>query len=314
MHRVLSITLACWVLLAQGCTCRPELPDVSDDPPSEASETQDTAPLETADTGPEPPCAVPEEEPNNSEPDATLLPTEQAACGTFDASLDLDWWVLEFEEDGWLEVRVDAQDIGSTADVAVVLSGDDRIATREDNEEHNDVDLLIPATAGAYTLLITEETASSGERFFYDLLVTAQKEPFDVDLTDPGTNTSSGAAMVLSSGETVLGLLDDLVTGEDWYVIDVPPGRHALTIDVEGFAEGSPADTSVWLYDTSLDELPEGCRSNCEIPGGAQPGERDPYYVYDSEGNEAVYVRIRDASGHTGPAYWYVLTLWVEAS
>lgn len=300
--------------MSQGCTCRPELPETSEENGSETSETRDTARLETADTGPEAPCDVPEEEPNNTEPDATPLPTERAACGTFDASLDLDWWVVDFEEDGWLEVRLDAQDIGSTADVALVLSGDDRMATREDNEEHNDVDLLIPATAGTYELLISEETASSGERYYYDLLVTAQKEPFEVDRTDPGTNTTSGSALVLGSGERVFGVLDDLLTGEDWYVIDIPPGRHAMTVEVEGFAEGSPADTSVWLYDTSLDELPEGCRSNCEIAGGQQPGERDPYYVYDSEGNEAVYVRIRDVSGRTGPAYWYVLTLWVEAS
>ena len=49
-----------------------------------------------------------------------------------------------------------------------------------------------------------------------------------------------------------------------------------------------------------------------EISDGAQPGERDPYFEYDSGGNEAVYVRIRDTMGRTGAAYWYVLRVDVE--
>ena len=203
-------------------------------------------------------------------------------------------------------------DIGSTADVAVVVDGPFGSVTREGNEEANDVDLLFPVGSGRYDLLITEETASSGERYYYDLLATVQKEPFEVDREDPSTNTTASSALVLQSGERVLGFLDDLATGEDWYVVDVPPGRHLVTIDVQGFAEGSPADTSVWLYDASLDSLPEGCRMQCEISDGAQPGERDPYFEYDSGGNEAVYVRIRDTMGRTGAAYWYVLRVDVE--
>jgi len=305
------IPLACLVILGQGCQCNPGLPPTSDNS-TETNTGGDSASSTTIDTAPPPPCDVPEVEPNNDAATATPLPTELEACGTFEADLDIDWWSVEVEDDGWLGVRVDAQDIGSTADVAVVVDGPFGSVTRDGNEERNDVDLLVPVGAGRYDILVTEETASSGERYYYDMLATVQKEPFEVDRQDPSTNTAAASALVLQSGERVLGFLDDLATGEDWYVVDVPPGRHLVTIDVQGFAEGSPADTSVWLYDDSLDSLPEGCRMQCEISDGAQPGERDPYFEYDSGGNEAVYVRIRDTSGRTGSAYWYVLRVDVE--
>ena len=62
-----------------GCQCQPTIPipppDPQPDPP-----TGDTTP--TGDTAPDPPCAVPEVEPNNGETTAVPLPLEKVGCGT----------------------------------------------------------------------------------------------------------------------------------------------------------------------------------------------------------------------------------------
>ena len=172
--------------------------------------------------------------------------------------------------------------------------------------------LLFPAVAGSYDLLVSEETQQGGaDRFFYELLVTTAKAPVQYDTTDPGTNTNAGAALRVDSGERVLGTVADLFSPEDWYAMDVPAGRHQLRIDVDAFGLGSPGDFSIWLYDDRLEPLPEGCRV-CEIDDGATGQERDPYFEYTSNGNETIFVSIRDVESRAGPAYWYWLQLELE--
>lgn len=307
------IPLLLGVGFAVGCSCDPGLPpdnDKDDDPPP-----LDTSPdvVPTGDTAPPPYCTFVEEEPNDTLEDATYLETEQRGCGEFADDLDLDFWELDFLADGWMGVRIDAASLGSAADVQVIVSSDVGVsAARVDNEEFNDVDLLFPAVAGTYQLLINEETQQGGsDRFFYEVLVTTAKSPVQYDTTDPGTNTNAGAALRVDSGERVFGVVADLFSPEDWYAIDVPPGRHLLRLNVDAFALGSPGDFTVSLYDDRLEPLPEGCRV-CEIDGGETAGELDPWYEYTSNGNETVFVSIRDQEGRAGPAYWYWIQLELE--
>jgi hypothetical protein len=255
-----------------------------------------------------------EEEPNNSIDSSTVFLTESLGCGEFGAPLDLDFWTFELPSDGWLGIRVDAASIGSAADVQVIVSSDVGVsAARVDNPEHNDVDLLFPAVVGTYDLLINEENQQGGEdRFPYEVLVTAAKAPVTWTVTDPGTNTNAGAALRVVSGDEIFGQVADLFSPEDWYAIEVPPGRHLLTLDVDAYALGSPGDFSVWLYDDRLEALPEGCRV-CEITGGLGGGDLDPYFEYTSSGNETVFLTIRDVEGRAGPAYWYWIGLTLEA-
>jgi hypothetical protein len=321
---VIRFFVATTLLIAQGCQCQPGLPGDTKEQEAQTEEI-DSVPPATGDTGPPKPCAIPELEPNDSIDIAQELPMERKACGDFEEPLDLDFWRFELPEDGWIGVRVDAVHLGSIADVHVIVTSDVGVnAGREDNEDNTDATLLFPALAGSYDILIADQAGNGAEeRYHYELLATWDKEPVDWTERDLGTNTNAGAAQVVADGARVLGAVDDpTLIAEDWYVIDVPSGKHTLLVSVDAFRMGSPGDFSVFLYNEDLEALPLGCKDSCSSPGcvecefavGVVDQERDPIAEYDSPGNELVFIRIREADNRVGFAYWYAMDVSLEGS
>jgi hypothetical protein len=305
---------ACGVVLA-GCQCRP---DPSVPTPADTSEP----PTDTArtDTAPPPPCAWPESEPNNSDAEADLLPLEAFACGTFGAPADSDFWSFPVTEDTWLGVRVDAAENGSFANPAVVLSGDDGLAIlRNDGSETADVHLLFPTAPRNYTLLVLEESGQgdSNDRWFYDVMATVQKAPIDWTRSEVEPNDTVADVELANpalSGDLVFGVLDD-GDDRDLLRIDVPVGRHEITVAAKGFDLGSPADTELLLLDSAGDS--PGCgpgNGGCVFRRGAIGFERDPVLTYSSDGAETLYVRVQSEDDRGSAVHWYVLDVRIEGN
>ncbi|MCB9675097.1 MAG: hypothetical protein H6737_08265 [Alphaproteobacteria bacterium] len=312
MTRDLAIFVALGALVA-GCHCRPDPsnPD-SDTDPDDTSRPVDTAPL---DTGPEPACAFPEIEPNNSNVEANVLPLEAKACGDFRAPGDSDFWSFAVDEPTWLGIRIDARENGSFANPAAVLSASDGLAVlRADGSDTADVHLLFPTDARDFTLLVLEQNqqGDTGRRYFYDLIATVQKAPREWTRTEVEPNDLRADAMVVFDGDQVFGLIEDSDDG-DYYRIDVPVGRHTLVASISAFDLGSPADTIVYLQNAA--GLSPDCgagNSNCAFPRGQVGFELDPWLEFTSEGDETLYLRVRPEDAYGSPVHWYVLDVTLE--
>lgn len=296
-----------WVLLVacRGCkACADPLPtDTSDETDPHTDEPVDT---DREDTGPVPPCPNPESEPNGlDDPDPLTL--EEVACGAFQASLDADAWTLVLPEDDWMFVRVDARSLGSRADPALVLSstrgGSAQSTTQNDGFE--DPWLLFPASAGTWSVLITEELgAGDPDDYGYELLAGVAKAPVTWTTVDPGANETSSAAAPLAFDDVLFGTIDG-PTDVDWYTVEVPVGKQALRFTVDAGRYGSAGNFSLSLFDA-------GGRKVAEAWVGLTGVERDPVLRYTSLGGEDLFLRVQEESGRNGEAYWYLLTPEVE--
>lgn len=300
---------------ASACACQdPPLPDVTDDDTDDET-TGDTSTVPTADTGPEAPCTVPEVEPNDTPDEPTELPMDRQGCGGFDIEGDFDHWSFEFPDDGWLAVRVHAGDDGSLSNVAVSVTGDttDVAAAREQNPENEDVDLLMPAPADRYTVVVREETQKSGDRYTYEVLASVSKAPdfFDADgafidwVDEVEPNDDPFTSPSLRNGDAILGF-SDVQFDVDYYSVAVPPGRHGLDFEIQAFAMGSVGDFVLTLFDEDLQEIKS--RSLGELDY-----ELDPVLRYNSDGDETLYLQVRERDGRGNPAVWYLLTTGIEA-
>jgi hypothetical protein len=323
---------------AGGCSCRP-INITGDDDDDNVDQTDDTfTTTETGDTGPEPPCAAPEIEANNSPDAATLLPMEQRGCGAIDPQFDADYWSFTLEDDGWLTVEAEAGS-GSIANMTFLLepvelfdplADDSWSASRADGRETLDASLTFLAPAGIYSLLVTEQEFEGGSRHGYDVLVTESKPPVEPwSRVEVEANDYVDEAEPISAGDVVYGTMDGngALNDSDWYSVTIPAGRHLLHVDIEAYDVGSSADLSVYFWDANLEALPLGCKQvcgtapgciPCEIKGGNTAADYDPEGTYDSLGAEVVYIQVTAAkscagSGQPcpdGPANWY--TLWID--
>ncbi|MEZ4234585.1 MAG: hypothetical protein R3F59_00150 [Myxococcota bacterium] len=319
---------------AVGCSCRPQLP-VGDDDDDDDNVTDTFSTTQTGDTGPPKPCAVPEEEPNDSLETANLLPMEKRGCGVIDAPLDVDHWAFDLADDAWLRVDALASTDGSIANMTFVLLPDEGswAASRPNGPDTLDASLTFLAPAGGYSLIVSEEQLLGGPRYGYDVLVTEAKPPVEPwTRAEVEPNDTSDAAEPVNAGDVIYGTMDGngALPDIDWYVITIPAGRHALNLDIDAYDVGSSANLSIFLWDPDLNALPEGCRGSCpggspgcvpcEIAGGGTPVLLDPEGSYDSLGAEIVYIQVRaeqncPPSGNPcpdGPANWYTLHIDLE--
>lgn len=312
MTPYLLLAVSAW---ASACACQdPPLPDDNDDDTDQET-TGDTSTTPTADTGPELPCDVPEVEPNDTLNEPTELPMDRVGCGGFDAEGDFDHWAFTFPEDGWLAVRVHAGDDGSLANVAVIVSGNatDVAAARDHNEDDEDVDILIPAPADTYTVNVREEEQKAGERYTYEILASVAKSPefFDADgafidyVDEAEPNDDPATSPALRNGDAILGF-SDVQFDVDYYSIAVPPGRHSLDFEVQAYAKGSVGDFVLTLFDSDLNEL--RTRTSGELGY-----ELDPVLHWNADGDEVLYLQVRDQAGRGNAAMWYLLTTSIEA-
>lgn len=298
-----------------GCQCRP---DASVPTPEDTSEP----PVDTArtDTAPPPPCAWPESEPNNSDAEADLLPLEAAACGTFGAPADSDFWSFTVSEETWLGIRIDAAENGSFANPSVVLSADDGLAIlRTDGSETADVHLLFPTDPRVFTLLVLEQSGQgdSNDRWFYDAIATIQKAPLEwseVEVEPNDTLADVELDNPVVSGAVVFGILED-ADDRDLFRVDIPTGRHELTVTAQGFDLGSPADTELRLLDAT--GASPGCgpdNAGCVFERGVVGFERDPVLTYSSEGDESLFVRVQPEDDRGSAVHWYAIEVQIEGN
>jgi hypothetical protein len=311
--------------LVAGCSCRelpPPPPDETESPP----ETAHTA-AHTGDSAPQGPCPQPEVEPNDGFDEAHPIALEREACGVFDPAGDRDYFTFALEHDAWLQVELFAAD-GSIADPSLFLTPEDGAwaAARSGDPESLDVTLRFPAPAGAYVATASEQSLLGSARHGYLLLASEAKPPVEWTRTEVEPNDNQLAAERLASGEAVFGGMSGnaALPDFDWYEIVVPAGKHTLAFEIVGHAEGSAADLTVQLWDAALGSLPPGCRPacppdaqacvECAFEGGIPGVELDPFGVYESEGNEIVWLQVFEAGNREGPAAWYVLTVTLEGS
>lgn len=310
MNAGLKTALSLAVALAvHGCKCTPDLDNDNDkdkDPP-------DPTPTDSwPDTGDvDKPCAYPEQEPNNTDAEANELPLEQIGCGTFSEAGDIDVFVADVVEEGWLSVATAGRSIGSFADIQFVLEPPDgSAAVRTDDEGTTDASLLFPGTPGRWELQLSEQNFTGGDVYFYQVSVSSAKAPLEWTATEVEPNNDLASAMPVAHGDVVFGDMDDNLDG-DWYRIDVPPGKHTLIADVTAYSVGSSGDFVIYLADVQQRLLPLGCNpnGNCGTFGDPiDPGLRDPLLEYESQGNESLFVKVGEEQFHWGRHTWYVIS------
>ncbi len=329
-----------WILAVggcRGCGCVPDLPnepDEEDTGDTAETDTADSAVTESGETGEEP-CPWPEIEPNDALSAATPLGLDKVGCGIFDEPGDADSWAFMVPEDTtltcdglWLGVRVEAQHIGSKADVALTLSSElGEAAQILDLPEEIDPELLFPARADVYTAILVEEAGDGGEGYEYEILATRQKSPICwderelegaiVDPNDPNPldlQPVDGAATPTYTTE-VFGWIDDTVD-QDWYGFIVPEGKHTVTAEIIAASEGSAGDFKMTVETCEWNFSLGACRDEPITKGFYYVGEHgweiDPYLSESSEGDERWSIRIADQNDRSGQAYWYLLRVTLE--
>jgi len=318
------LTLLCLSALAAGCNCRPELPDANPDDVSET--TTDTAPPPIGDTAPPPPCDVPETEDNGSPSTANLLPMEVVGCGQLQEAADFDYWDTTVPADAWVRFAVVSRGLGAIADVhLLVVPEGEAAAKREDDEGTTDASLLFPAKAGDYSIAVSEQNFNGdSERYEYELVVSTSKAPLEWDRYEVEPNDDHAGAQQVFAGEVLFGDMQGGIDN-DWYWMDVPSGKHTLTVTIEAYAYGSAGNFSLWLYDAWQGLLPAGCDPegcgpgqpncvSCEVMGPPVGFARDPILEYESLGSETLYWRVVEFETKFGEAYWYTMRVDLEGT
>lgn len=307
-----------WSLLLLVLTgCAPELPK---DEPDQDSGDSDEPPLpetdDPVDTAPEPPCARPEVEPNDTPADAEELPTEVVACGAFQVEADADRWRFVLAEPAWLALDVRAQAIGSPADVSLLLDGPEAGLAMAVGSwmDRPDVHLLLPVPAGTYDAVVRQAIGGdvvrgSGPDWTYELRASTTKPPFEAEVAEDPTLPQGQAQPFVGEptgpeGLTVLGRFD--AEGDtDHYTLAVPEGRHVVRLTTRAHALGSPANVALRVKD------PEGATVALGVNGwlGWEP---DAVLELHTDAAVSWTVEVLEEGGHGGPGWWYAVQAAVE--
>lgn len=288
--------------------------DQQDENPEDSAE--DSAEEDSAeDTGPAPPCPLMEEEPNGSYDEAQSVGMETWVCGTFEELTDLDVFAFNFPEEGWLQVWVRAQDLGSSADLMVSLKSGSQTALSTFNGESTDPLLIVPVNeAKNFYVAIQEQFNSHGENHFWEALFSQIKAPINYNLTEDESeerNDGFAAGVPVEDGTRIMGIMDSNFD-RDWYTIDLPEGSHEITLAIDAHAYGSPIDLEIYLYPP---EALEDSTENYVVyrNNGLNPNSLDPYLTHtvDRGGTWGVLLKTYNSTG--SEFYWYVLDVTVES-
>jgi hypothetical protein len=294
-------------VVGTGCSrCTADLPD----PPIEESAREDTAGETGSETGQvdEPPCDVPESEPNGTEDEAGSLPLDRVGCGVFGAQLDQDLWRIAFPQEGWVAFYVEARAIGSKADPDLTLqSAQGQFALVDGFGE--DPTLVFPTQPDEFTVMLADHLSGSpgGPDYHYEILATWAKEPVSWNRQeDDAGNDLFESAEVLGSGDRVLAWVDSTLD-TDWFMLDIPGGKHTVTLSVEAYAHGSAGNFKIVTFDEDKNRLQTWYF-------GEMGFELDPWARWTSSGDERIYLRVIEESGRYGRPAWYLLAASLESS
>lgn len=281
-----------------------DTPDPVEDDTDEAEET-DVPP----DSEPEPPCAVPEQEPNNSAAAANVLPLEQVACGDFVDAYDGDFWAFQVRDAGWLSVDVTGLLLGSDAKLSLTLSSDNGVRVGAlDSQGLPEAHLKLPVQPGAFQALVRQAVGEEGGQgagpdYFYELRASSTKPPVSWDLTEGSNDARTAAQRLLPGGagkQSVFGTIEG-PADQDWYEVRIPAARYRLTADVIAHAEGSGGDFALQVWQGGV---------LVQIATVGPVGwEKDPHLVWQSLQGETLQLRVVEEGSDSGIPYWYVLSL-----
>lgn len=285
-------------------------------PDEEDSDDQESTPDSPVDTTPPPPCPQPELEPNNNSSDAFAIEMEEWACGQFESAFDFDVYTFTMEEDGWLELDVDAASRGSSADVSVSLEDEDgETAGAWRSDVSTDPRIIIPVRAGDWQAWVSELSQDYGDDVDYHVLATVAKRPVswnaDSEELEVPNNTAADA-MPIEDGTYVFGVIDS-GNAFDWYVWRSPADGKKRTMRAEVFAmsEGSPLNPRLQRYEADendeVNEYPAETWNSDDDSASQDPS------VDIAVDSQDVYLKVRHLpQTQTGDYYWYVLAITVD--
>lgn len=310
-----------WMLVlgaCRGCSaCEPGIPtDPGDDDPRTDTEqpvdTHDTAPPE--DTALPPPCAQPEVEPNDAITEANEIEREEWACGTFGSGSDYEWLVFPGDTASWFRVEVEAAAIGSAANVSLYLTDAEFsfYALVEDSAASEDPWVVFPsAGVDAYYLYLYEDDEGWGEDFEWELMASETKISLTWDLEEEETNDTPSEAMEFEAGNVVYGTIGE-ESDYDWYHFTTPETKWVVTWTVEAYGSGSPANTRLALYDSTIIDDPDNADPLERAFTDTSSYDSDPRLEYSGEGVADYYLLIKESDENAGPLYWYTLEYTLE--
>jgi hypothetical protein len=305
------MTLFLFLAACNACeSCAPQLPDgpdepqrqdTSEPPPDTADSAVDTAP---EDTGPPARCAVEETEPNDVEEQAGALPMEEWACGTFQRTLDADWFRFTSIEPGWVEITVEAASRGSDANAQVQVVGADGTSTLSmDGYLSTDPRVVFPADApGTWSIALSESMLDYGDEFTWFAMASIIKQPVLWTFDEAEPNDAVAQAQDFPLGETAFGRIGragDL----DWYHVRTGEGEDTITFAVEAFAHGSVANTKLVLF------AADGTTVLRTDYRGEIDYDPDPFFEQRVTGPTEWYLLVRTEDDRGSPYHWYTLSI-----
>ncbi len=271
---------------------------------------------------PDPPrCAHPETEPNTPV-SPEVLPLETLGCGSLFNGFDNDAWDVTVDHATWLGVYIDAERIGSRADLVLTMTSQEGEAAQVfDSPYSSDIRLRMPTAGDTFTVLVTDRNANGGEvDFEYEILATEIKEPVPSNLNEVEPNNTRDLATQVTDGDSVWG---DMATNtdEDWFYIDIPSGKHTVTLDLQGWEFGSSGNFRIRRTGPNGETNESGAYLWDSDPLfddgdlGREHSDGDPYAVFESFGDERVWFKVIEfPEKRAGKAYWYVIDVSVEGS
>ena len=304
--------LSAWIALAAcdgGCQgCAPG----ANDSAADSGNDSDSARIDSADSAlvVEDACAAPEVEPNDNPQMATILPLERRGCGTIDPPLEADVFEFELTRPSWIALYVDAESIGSRADMSAIVNAIDAGETAQVSLAPDTLDVRMrwPAVPDTYMLLLTEIGGLGGEEYYYDVLVSEVKEPvsWTANEDDVTGNDSAAQAEAVADGDRVFGSIENNFD-IDWYAIDIPAGKQTVRVGLDAWAYGSAGLFRMVQFDSDLND-------EARSPALGVPWTDDPYIERTVVGPETWYIKIVELTNRGGRPYWYVLDVSVEGT
>ena len=278
-------------------------------PNTDDEQLVDTSVGETGSTGVEVegPCEVPEVEPNGSEAEAYVLPLEAQGCGSFVGDLDLDYWLIDFEHNGWLSVDLESRSIGSLADPGLLLSSEGGMSAHVgDSTSGEDIHLVFPSGPERYHAMVAElQAGQGGDKHDYEIMASWAKPPVSWNRDEVEPNDVFGSGQEVEDGDLLFGWLHSSIDA-DWFQIDLAAGKQTVILDLDAWEFGSAGDFKLIVYNEAEEALGTWY-------SGAVGWELDPYVEITVPGNQTLSLRVAEQRERSSALCWYVLNVHVES-
>jgi hypothetical protein len=189
------------------------------------------------------------------------IPLETWVCGYFESVIDFERFVFDVRDDSWLELEVEGQARGSSADVVMQAypSVDDTDGCAQYASPGSaDPRVVFPVDQGGeWTVQLAEQEQGWGDDYPWWFRASIEKAPVSYDMTFAALKETYGpSGMDGSTRETAVPYTENavvfgqLAVGEtQWYRVQIPAGANQIYIDTAAAEFGAHTDTSVYIYE-----------------------------------------------------------------